>query len=131
MQYPLKLNSARISHFGSEYVIQIELKFDGIKLMKIPTGYYDRLGTLGKCLQNEFSRNVPMKGHAEISPCQIDSYHDKITRKVSLSTKNIVDFRMFILNAFNAHIWAGCTQLANKSFIIDTICFIFRAGIFS
>ena len=73
--------------------------------MKIPTGYYDSPASLGKYLEKEYARNLPIKGHEENSACQIHSSYDNVTQKISLSTKSIVDFRMITLNErLNAHI---------------------------
>ena len=83
--------------------------------MKIPTGYYDSPASLGKYLEKEFSKNLPINRHEEISACQIHSSYDNVTQKISLSTKCIVDFRMITLNErLNAHIGAVCTQWDNK-----------------
>ena len=93
-------------------------------LMKIPKGYYDSPPCLGKYLENEFARNLPIKGHEELSACQIHSSYDNVTQKISLSTKNIVDFRMINLNErFTSHIGAVCTPWDGKIFIIDPNCF--------
>ena len=75
--------------------------------MKIPTGYYDRAASLGKYLQKEFAKNPPIKGHEELSACEIHTFTDTVNLKISLSTKTIVDFRMITLNEHsNAHLGA-------------------------
>ncbi|KAF0147103.1 MAG: hypothetical protein FD188_3549, partial [Ignavibacteria bacterium] len=72
----------------------------------------------------EFAKNLPIKGHEELSACQIHSSYDNVTQKISLSTKCIVDFRMITLNErLNAHIGAVCTPWDNKIFITDPNCF--------
>ena len=62
--------------------------------MKINKGYYDSPAGLGKYLEKEFARNLPIKGHEERSACQIHSLYDNHSQKISLSKKRIVDFRM-------------------------------------
>ena len=75
-------------------------------------------------MEKEFSRNLPNKGHEEQNVCQIHSSYDNVTQKISLSTKNIVDFRMISLNErFSSHIGAVCTPWDGKIFITDPNCF--------
>ena len=91
--------------------------------MKIPTVYYDSPVSLGKYLEKEFAKNLPIYGHEEVSACQIHSSYANVTQKISLSTKSIVDFLMITLNEpFNAHLGAGCTPCDNKFFITDPNC---------
>ena len=88
--------------------------------MKIITGYDESPASLGKYLEKEFSKNLPIKGHEELSAIQIHSSYENVTQKISLSTKSIVDFRMITLNdRFNAHLGAVCTPWDNKIFIAD------------
>ena len=103
---------------------KFDRNFPGTILMKIPTGYYDSHASLGKYLENEFAMNLPIKDHEELSACQIHSFSDNVTLKISLSTNNIVDFRIFPLKErFNAHNRAICTQCDNKIFITVRNCF--------
>ena len=48
MQKPFDPNAKKLYDYGNEYAKQNGREFDGTKLMKIPTGYYDSLGSLGK-----------------------------------------------------------------------------------
>ena len=69
-------------------------------------------------MEKEFAKNLPIKGHEELSACQIHSSYDNVTQKISLSTNSIVDFRMITLKErLNAHIGAVCTPGDNKIFI--------------
>ena len=61
MQHPLDLNGKKLYDYANEYPKQIGLEFDGTKLMKIPTGYYDSPASLGKYLEKEFAKNLPIK----------------------------------------------------------------------
>ena len=124
MQHPLDPNAKKLYDYANQYAKQIGREFDGTKLMKIPTGYYDSPASLGKYLEKEFAKNLPIKGHEELSACQIHSSYDNVTQKISLSTKSIVDFLMISLNErLNAHIGAVCTPWDNKMFITDPNCF--------
>ena len=92
MQHPLDPNAKKLYDYANEYGKQIGREFDVIKLMKIPNGCYPTPASLGKYLEKEFAKNLPIKGHAELSACQIHSSYDNVTQKISLSTKFIVDF---------------------------------------
>ena len=50
MQHPLDPNAKMRYDYRNEYGKQIGREFDGKKLMKIPTGYYDRPSSLGRYL---------------------------------------------------------------------------------
>ena len=76
---------------------------------------------VGKYLEKEFAKNIPIKGDEELSACQIHCSDDNAPQNISLSTKCIVDFRMITLNErLNAHIGAVCTPWDNKMFIPDS-----------
>ena len=120
MQNPLDSNAKKLYDYANEYGKQMGREFDDTKLMKIATGYYDSRASLGKYLEKAFVKNLPITGHEELSACQIQSSYDNVTQKISLSTKCIVDFRMFTLNErLNAHIGAVCTSGDNKMWIND------------
>ena len=132
MQHPLDPNDKKLYDYGTEYAKQIGGEIDGTKLLKIPTGYYDSHASLGKYLDNELAKNLPIKGHEELSACQIHCSYDNVTQKISLSTKILVKFRIFPLNdRFTAHIGAGCTPWEIKMFLTDPNCFRVRRAFFS
>ena len=120
MQHPLDPNAKKLYDYGNKYAKQIGRDFDGTKLMKIPTGYYDSPASLGKYLEKEFAKNLPNKWHEELSACQIHSSYVNVTQMISLSTKCIVDFRMNTLKELlSAHNGAVRTLWHNKIFITD------------
>ena len=124
MPHPLDPNAEKLYDYANEYAKQIGRVSDGTKLMKKPTGYDDSPVRLGKYLEKEFSKNLPIKGHYDLSACQIHSSYDNVTQRISLSTKCIVDFHMSSLNGpLIAHIGAVCTPCDNKIFITDPYCF--------
>ena len=78
-------------------------------------------------MEKEFAKNLPIKGHEELRACQIHRPYDNVTKKISLSTKKIFDFRVIPLNVhFNAHLGAVFRPWDNKIFIIDPNCFAVR-----
>ena len=48
MQHPLDPSAKKLYDNVNEYAKQTGREFDGTKLMKIPTGYYDSPASLGK-----------------------------------------------------------------------------------
>ena len=124
IQHPLDPNAKKLSDYANDNAKQMDREFVGTKLMKILTGYYDNPASIGKYLEKELSKNLPIKGHEEVSACQIHSSNDNVTKRISFSTKCIVDFSMITLNErLNAHLGAVCTPWENKIFITDTNCF--------
>ena len=63
MQHPLDPNAKKLYDYRNENEKRIGREFDGTKLMKIPTGYYDNPASLAKYLEKEFAKNLPIKGH--------------------------------------------------------------------
>ena len=86
MQHPLDPNAKKLYDYATEYGKQIGREFDGTKLMKIPTGYYDSPASLGKYLEKEFAKNLPIKGHEELIACQIHRSYNNVTKNISFST---------------------------------------------
>ena len=127
MQHPLDRNAKKLQDYANEYAKQIGREFLAAKLMKIPTGYYDSPARLGIYLEKEFAKNLPIKGHEELSSCQMHTLSDYVTQMISISTMSLVYFRMITLNErLNAHIGAICTPWDNKIFITDPNCFRVR-----
>ena len=73
LQYALDPNTKKLYDDENEYGNQIGGDVAGTKLMKIANGFYDSPASLGKYLEKEFSRGLPIKGHEERSACQIHS----------------------------------------------------------
>ena len=69
MHHPLDPYAEKLYDYANEYEKQIGRELDRTKLMKIPTGYYDCPICLGKYLEMEFARNLPIKGDEEQSAC--------------------------------------------------------------
>ena len=85
-------------------------EFEGTKVMKISPRYYDSPASLEKYIEREFRSNMPIKGYEELTACQIHSSCESLTQKISLSGKNIVEFRVITLKArFTAHIGSVST----------------------
>ena len=82
LQYPLDPNAKKLYDYANEYVKQIGREFDGTKLMKIPKGYYASPACLGKYLENEFARNLPIKDLEELRAGQIHCRYENVTQKI-------------------------------------------------
>ena len=108
MQSPLDSDAEKLYDYANEYAKQIGRVFDGTKLIKIPTGYYDTPSSLGKYLEMEFARNFPSKDQEQLRACQIHSFYDKVTEKISQHTQSIVDFRIITFNELSLHIFEPC-----------------------
>ena len=89
--------------------------------MKIPTGYYDSPARLGIYLEKEFAKNLPIKGHEELSSCQMHTLSDYVTQMISISTMSLVYFRMITLNERLITFGAVCKPGENKIFIMTLI----------
>ena len=127
MQHPLDDRVKKHYDYANEYANQVGLEFAGTKLLKIPNGYYVSPAIHWKYLEKEFARNLPIKGHEEFSACLIKSWNDNHTQKISLSTKNPLDFHMIsLMDRFTAHIVAVCSPWDNKTFISYPNCFVLR-----
>ena len=77
----------------------------------------------GKYWEREFATNLQIKRQTELSACQIYCSSDNVTKNISLSTKNFIDFRMSTLHErFKAHIGAVCTPWNKNIFITELNC---------
>ena len=100
------------------YGEKIGRTFDGVKLLKIPTGYYASPAALGNYLAHQFNKNLPINGHAEQTACKFSSDYDSVTQKISFKTENILDFQMASLNNnFNSHIGAMAEFWEDKFYL--------------
>ena len=95
--------------------------------MKVHSGYYDRSAILWKYLEMEFAKKLPFKGHEELRAFQIHRSYDNVNKRISISAKTLVDFRMVtLMDRLNAHLGGVCTPCDNKVFIANTNIFVVR-----
>ena len=67
MQHPPDPNAKKLYDYATVYAKQIGREFDGTKLMKIPTGYYDSPASLGNIWKRNLQSIFLSKGHEELN----------------------------------------------------------------
>ena len=80
MQHPLDPNAKKVSHYAHDYGNQIGLEVDWTQLMNIPTQYNDSTANLGRYLENEIARNLPIAANEVLSACHMYILYDSVTQ---------------------------------------------------